>query len=97
MVCLMYGFEMYLDVVSGTLESITLKYICYTFQFLGGLLSTAQSYPSLSGGNNSGSVTNASGGTQSLGQTLTMSLTSTSSDSEQVSFINTIFHNRVNA
>ncbi|XP_018329894.1 E3 ubiquitin-protein ligase HECTD1 isoform X2 [Agrilus planipennis] len=58
--------------------------------FPGGLLSTAQSYPSLSSSNN---VNNASSGgvpvttatAQGLGQALTMSLTSTSSDSEQVS------------
>ncbi|XP_034668273.1 E3 ubiquitin-protein ligase Ufd4 [Drosophila subobscura] len=60
--------------------------------FHSGLLSTAQSYPSLSS-NNSERVTptnpsNCSTGQQpssSINQTLTMSLTSTSSDSEQVS------------
>ncbi|XP_014247371.1 E3 ubiquitin-protein ligase HECTD1 isoform X4 [Cimex lectularius] len=46
--------------------------------FPGGLLSTAQSYPSLTTGGNAGP-----GGPQC--QALTMSLTSTSSDSEQVS------------
>ncbi|XP_046739535.1 E3 ubiquitin-protein ligase HECTD1 isoform X6 [Diprion similis] len=53
--------------------------------FPGGLLSTAQSYPSLtSSGQVAGSgVTTTTG--PSLGQALTMSLTSTSSDSEQVS------------
>ncbi|KAH8410654.1 hypothetical protein KR009_011091 [Drosophila setifemur] len=60
--------------------------------FHSGLLSTAQSYPSLSS-NNSDNVppsnpSNTSGGQQSastINHTLTMSLTSTSSDSEQVS------------
>ncbi|XP_012283753.1 E3 ubiquitin-protein ligase HECTD1 isoform X2 [Orussus abietinus] len=54
--------------------------------FPGGLLSTAQSYPSLtSSGQVAGSgVTTTTG--PGLGQALTMSLTSTSSDSEQVSF-----------
>ncbi|CAL7934253.1 unnamed protein product [Xylocopa violacea] len=53
--------------------------------FPGGLLSTAQSYPSLtSSGQVAGSgVTTTTG--PGLGQALTMSLTSTSSDSEQVS------------
>ncbi|KAG7213737.1 hypothetical protein KM043_002970 [Ampulex compressa] len=53
--------------------------------FPGGLLSTAQSYPSLtSSGQVAGSgVTTTTGA--GLGQALTMSLTSTSSDSEQVS------------
>jgi len=52
--------------------------------FPGGLLSTAQSYPSLtSSGQVAGSgVTTTTG--PGLGQALTMSLTSTSSDSEQV-------------
>lgn len=52
--------------------------------FPGGLLSTAQSYPSLtSSGQVAGSgVTTTTGA--GLGQALTMSLTSTSSDSEQV-------------
>ncbi|XP_046415762.1 E3 ubiquitin-protein ligase HECTD1 isoform X1 [Neodiprion fabricii] len=52
--------------------------------FPGGLLSTAQSYPSLtSSGQVAGSgVTTTTG--PSLGQALTMSLTSTSSDSEQL-------------
>lgn len=59
--------------------------------FVGGLLSTAQSYPSLSSGNNPGAGNNSCGiaataGTApGLSQALTMSLTSTSSDSEQVS------------
>ncbi|KAH8244435.1 hypothetical protein KR026_009855 [Drosophila bipectinata] len=60
--------------------------------FHSGLLSTAQSYPSLSS-NNSENITpsnptNTSAGQQSastINHTLTMSLTSTSSDSEQVS------------
>lgn len=54
--------------------------------FPGGLLSTAQSYPSLtSSGQVAGSgVTTTTG--PGLGQALTMSLTSTSSDSEQVNF-----------
>ncbi|XP_035704354.1 E3 ubiquitin-protein ligase HECTD1 [Folsomia candida] len=56
--------------------------IALTSNFPGGLLSTAQSYPSLSGNNSGGAATASSGG-QNLGQTLTMSLTSTSSDSEQ--------------
>lgn len=56
----------------------------------GGLLSTAQSYPSLttSGPTGTGSCgisTTAGAGPQCLSQALTMSLTSTSSDSEQVS------------
>lgn len=58
--------------------------------FPGGLLSTAQSYPSLttSGPTGTGSCgisTTAGAGPQCLSQALTMSLTSTSSDSEQVS------------
>lgn len=60
--------------------------------FPGGLLSTAQSYPSLSSGNGGAAVgsgphattgNNPTAGT--VGHALTMSLTSTSSDSEQVS------------
>jgi len=55
---------------------------------LGGLLSTAQSYPSLSAGNNSSASTSGNAATtsnaQTFSQALTMSLTSTSSDSEQV-------------
>lgn len=57
--------------------------------FPGGLLSTAQSYPSLSSSNNTsaqqGGIATTAGTTQGLTQALTMSLTSTSSDSEQVS------------
>lgn len=62
--------------------------------FPSGLLSAAQSYPSLSSGNVAtppGQSTNTNAGNggggqvPSLGQALTMSLTSTSSDSEQVS------------
>ncbi|KAK9885691.1 hypothetical protein WA026_012456 [Henosepilachna vigintioctopunctata] len=57
--------------------------------FPGGLLSTAQSYPSLSSSNNtanqSGSIPTTAGTTKGLSQAFTMSLTSTSSDSEQVS------------
>lgn len=57
--------------------------------FPSGLLSTAQSYPSLSSSNNptnqQGGVSNTAGTVQGLSQALTMSLTSTSSDSEQVS------------
>lgn len=57
--------------------------------FPGGLLSTAQSYPSLSSSNNTsaqpGGISTAAGTAQGLTQALTMSLTSTSSDSEQVS------------
>ncbi|KAB0799754.1 hypothetical protein PPYR_07634 [Photinus pyralis] len=56
--------------------------------FPGGLLNTAQSYPSLSSTNNPTSNSNsipATTATQGLSQALTMSLTSTSSDSEQVS------------
>lgn len=57
--------------------------------FPGGLLSTAQSYPSLSSSNNTstkacGRTQVAAGAAQGLTQALTMSLTSTSSDSEQV-------------
>lgn len=55
--------------------------------FPGGLLSTAQSYPSLSSSNNAsakGRTPTSTGTTQGLTQALTMSLTSTSSDSEQV-------------
>nr|XP_023027956.1 E3 ubiquitin-protein ligase HECTD1-like [Leptinotarsa decemlineata] len=57
--------------------------------FPSGLLSTAQSYPSLSTSNNpgnqSGGISTTAGTVQGLSQALTMSLTSTSSDSEQVS------------
>nr|CAI5854600.1 unnamed protein product [Callosobruchus analis] len=63
--------------------------------FHSGLLSTAQSYPSLSSSNNpanqqcggggGGGISAAAGAVQGLSQALTMSLTSTSSDSEQVS------------
>ncbi|CAG9766512.1 unnamed protein product [Ceutorhynchus assimilis] len=57
--------------------------------FPSGLLSTAQSYPSLSSSNNTrgqqGSISTTAGAVQGLSQALTMSLTSTSSDSEQVS------------
>lgn len=57
--------------------------------FPGGLLSTAQSYPSLSSGNNatgqSCAISTTAAAAQGLSQALTMSLTSTSSDSEQVS------------
>lgn len=51
--------------------------------YAGGLLSTAQSYPSLTSGGGNTAGTGAPGGPQC--QALTMSLTSTSSDSEQVS------------
>lgn len=62
--------------------------------FHSGLLSTAQSYPSLTssatgaGNNNSciGVTSTASGQAVAINPNLTMSLTSTSSDSEQVSF-----------
>ncbi|KAJ8931073.1 hypothetical protein NQ314_016102 [Rhamnusium bicolor] len=57
--------------------------------FPSGLLSTAQSYPSLSSSNNAanqpGGISTTTGAVQGLSQALTMSLTSTSSDSEQVS------------
>ncbi|XP_044007998.1 E3 ubiquitin-protein ligase Ufd4 isoform X5 [Aphidius gifuensis] len=54
--------------------------------FPGGLLSTAQSFPSLtSSGQVTGSGVTTTTTGASLGQALTMSLTSTSSDSEQVS------------
>lgn len=57
--------------------------------FPGGLLSTAQSYPSLSSSNNttgqSCGIPTTAAAAQGLSQALTMSLTSTSSDSEQVS------------
>ncbi|CAH0559918.1 unnamed protein product [Brassicogethes aeneus] len=56
--------------------------------FPSGLLSTAQSYPSLSSSNNTGGQPDnptAAGAVPGLSQALTMSLTSTSSDSEQVS------------
>ncbi|KAJ8975323.1 hypothetical protein NQ317_008309 [Molorchus minor] len=57
--------------------------------FPSGLLSTAQSYPSLSSSNNAanqpGGISTTAGAVQGLSQALTMSLTSTSSDSEQVS------------
>ena len=55
---------------------------------LGGLLQTAQSYPSLSANNttnNSCSITTIANRTFCVGEALTMSLASTSSDSEQVS------------
>lgn len=59
------------------------------FQLSGGLLSTAQSYPSLttSGPTGTGScgISTTAGNGPCLSQALTMSLTSTSSDSEQVS------------
>lgn len=58
--------------------------------FPGGLLSAAQSYPSLSTSNNVANqqvgITNVAGTVKGLSQAFTMSLTSTSSDSEQVSF-----------
>lgn len=63
-----------------------LKIILF-FVFAGGLLSTAQSYPSLSASNNAAGASGSAGaghGSQSLGPALTMSVTSTSSDSEQV-------------
>lgn len=62
--------------------------------FPGGLLSTAQSYPSLtSSGQVAGSgVTTTTG--PGLGQALTMSLTSTSSDSEQVKLNSFLFSNQ---
>ncbi|XP_019870714.1 E3 ubiquitin-protein ligase HECTD1 isoform X2 [Aethina tumida] len=56
--------------------------------FPSGLLSTAQSYPSLSSSNNAGGqpdIPTTAGTVPGLSQALTMSLTSTSSDSEQVS------------
>ncbi|XP_044749275.1 E3 ubiquitin-protein ligase Ufd4 isoform X2 [Coccinella septempunctata] len=57
--------------------------------FPGGLLSTAQSYPSLSSSNNTanqaGGIPTTAGAAKGLSQAFTMSLTSTSSDSEQVS------------
>ncbi|CAD6233691.1 GSCOCG00007258001-RA-CDS [Cotesia congregata] len=54
--------------------------------FTGGLLSTAQSYPSLTSSSQvAGSGVTTTTGAGGLGQALTMSLTSTSSDSEQVS------------
>uniref|UniRef100_A0A6M2E2R0 E3 ubiquitin-protein ligase n=1 Tax=Xenopsylla cheopis TaxID=163159 RepID=A0A6M2E2R0_XENCH len=59
--------------------------------FHGGFLSTAQSYPSLTsnvnnaGTNNSHGISNNENQVPCLSQALTMSLTSTSSDSEQVS------------
>ncbi|XP_076629620.1 ubiquitin fusion-degradation 4-like isoform X6 [Colletes latitarsis] len=62
----------------------TLVRLALNSNFPGGLLSTAQSYPSLtSSGQVAGSgVTTTTG--PGLGQALTMSLTSTSSDSEQL-------------
>lgn len=57
--------------------------------FAGTLLSTAQSYPSLTASNPPGGasvgISTAAGAGPCLSQALTMSLTSTSSDSEQVS------------
>ncbi|XP_050441159.1 E3 ubiquitin-protein ligase HECTD1 isoform X2 [Adelges cooleyi] len=56
--------------------------------FPSGLLQTAQSYPSLSASNstnNSCSITTIANGAFCVGEALTMSLASTSSDSEQVS------------
>ena len=59
--------------------------------FPGGLLSTAQSYPSLSSSNNatnqSCGIPTTTAAAQGLSQALTMSLTSTSSDSEQVRIV----------
>ncbi|XP_053597850.1 E3 ubiquitin-protein ligase HECTD1 isoform X1 [Microplitis demolitor] len=53
--------------------------------FTGGLLSTAQSYPSLTSSSQvAGSGVTTTTGAGGLGQALTMSLTSTSSDSEQL-------------
>lgn len=63
-------------------------------KFLGGLLQTAQSYPSLSANNttnNSCSITTIANRTFCVGEALTMSLASTSSDSEQVSLEVSIF------
>nr|CAD7263991.1 unnamed protein product [Timema shepardi] len=58
-------------------------------EFAGGLLSTAQSYPSLTTsvptGTGSCGISTTAGNGPCLSQALTMSLTSTSSDSEQVS------------
>lgn len=71
-------------------QSILFLYrLALSSNFPGGLLSTAQSYPSLSSSNNTsaqpGGVATTAGTAQGLTQALTMSLTSTSSDSEQVS------------
>lgn len=63
--------------------------------FLGGLLQTAQSYPSLSANNttnNSCSITTIANRTLCVGEALTMSLASTSSDSEQVSLEVSVFY-----
>lgn len=63
-------------------------FLLYCFTFLGGLLQTAQSYPSLSANNstnNSRSITTIANRTFCVSEALTMSLASTSSDSEQVS------------
>lgn len=69
-------------------------YKIYSNLFLGGLLQTAQSYPSLSANNttnNSCSITTIANRTFCVGEGLTMSLASTSSDSEQVSLEVSVF------
>jgi hypothetical protein len=76
--------------ISLVLSEEFLSLVCYyAFPAPGGLLSTAQSYPSLttSGptGTGSGGISTTAGNGPCLSQALTMSLTSTSSDSEQVS------------
>ncbi|XP_055917431.1 E3 ubiquitin-protein ligase Ufd4 isoform X1 [Eupeodes corollae] len=79
----------------GPTSVTSLVKLALSSNFHSGLLSTAQSYPSLSSnnaannsGSNVGGGTNASPGNQvssTINPALTMSLTSTSSDSEQVS------------
>lgn len=80
----------------GQASVSSLVKLALSSNFQTGLLSTAQSYPSLTSSaanasNNilnsgSGVPTTASGQSATINPTLTMSLTSTSSDSEQVSF-----------
>lgn len=62
------------------------------------MLQTAQSYPSLSANNttnNSCSITTIANRTLCVGEALTMSLASTSSDSEQVSLEVSVFYNKL--
>lgn len=70
------------------LFQLTFLIYIYITYYIGGLLQTAQSYPSLSANNtanNSCSITTIANRTFCVGEALTMSLASTSSDSEQVS------------
>lgn len=78
----------------GQASVSSLVKLALSSNFHSGLLSTAQSYPSLTSSTtnasnnilNSGVPTTTSGQSATINPALTMSLTSTSSDSEQVSF-----------